>query len=272
MGHDDGSLDGAVVLVTGAARGQGRTHCLRLAAEGAAVIATDICAPVPDVGYPMASHEDLAETTRQVVAAGGQVSSHVVDVRDPTGMAAAVTSGVTTFGHLDGVIANAGICAVGPADVFSPALFQSIIDINLVGVWNTCVAAIPHLRTNGGGSMVLVSSSSGLKGLPYFSAYSAAKHGLVGLMQSLGLELARDLIRVNTVHPTGVDTEMTRGLGALGALIADHPEVGPLFVNALPVATVSPDEVSNAVLFLLSRSARSITGLTMTVDAGMALR
>ena len=272
MGRLIEGLEAKVILVTGAGRGQGRNHCVRLAEAGASVVAIDLCAPVPEVGYPMASTEDLEETARLVREAGGRCSIHAVDVRDAPGMAREVAAGVAALGRLDGVVANAGICAVGRAEEFSPALFEAVIAVNLIGVWNTCTAAIAHLREAGGGSMVLVSSAAGLKGMPYFGAYSAAKHGVVGLMQSLGLELAGALIRVNTVHPTGVDTEMTRGLGALGGLIAEQPEVGPLFINALPMATVSADDVSSAVLFLLSDQAVAITGLTMTVDAGMTLR
>ena len=272
MGRAESGLDGAVVLVTGAGRGQGRNHCVRRAEAGASVIATDICAPVEGADYPMASAEDLAETARLVESMGTRAVATVVDVRDAASMVAAVDAGVAELGRLDGVVANAGICAVGTTEEFSPATFQAVIDINLVGVWNTCRAAVPHLRSGGGGSMVLVSSSAGIKGMPFFSAYSAAKRGLVGLMQSMGIEFADASIRVNTVHPTGVDTEMTRGLAALGPLLAERPSLGPLFMNALPMATVTPDDVSNAVLFLLSDAAASVTGLTMTVDAGITLR
>lgn len=261
-----------MVLVTGAGRGQGRNHCLRLAESGAAIIATDVCAPIDGVGYPMASLDDLATTAELVGRAGGRISTHVVDVRDGAGMARAVDEGVRSFGRLSGVVANAGICAVSRADDLAEDLFGLMMAVNVGGVWNTCAAAIPHLRENGGGSMVLISSSAGRKGVPFFTAYSASKHGLVGLMQSLALELATASIRVNTVHPTGVDTAMTRGLAALGGLIADQPELGAHFVNALPMATVTPDDVSDAVLFLLSDRAAAVTGLTMTVDAGMSVR
>ena len=267
-----GGLDGSVVLVTGAGRGQGRNHCVRLAEAGASIIAIDICAPIDEVGYPMASTDDLAETASLVEEAGGRAITCVVDVRDAVALAEAVEGSVEQLGGLDGVVANAGICAVGTTTEFSPSLFQTVIDVNLVGVWNTCRAAVPHLVDRGRGAMVLVSSSAGIKAMPYFAAYSAAKRGLVGLMQSLGLELAEASIRVNTVHPTGVDTEMTRGLTALEPLLAEQPSLGPVFLNALPMRTVTPDDVSNAVLFLLSDDAASITGLTMTVDAGITLR
>jgi SDR family mycofactocin-dependent oxidoreductase len=271
MGQGTSGLDGAVVVVTGAGRGQGRNHCVRLAEAGASVIAIDVCAPIEGVDYPMATTEDLAETARLVESAGGRATTFVADVRDLKAMVEAIDAGVAALGGLDGIVANAGICAVGSTTEFSPALFQTVIDVNLVGAWNTCRAAIPHLL-DGGGSIVLISSSSGIKAMPFFGAYSAAKHGLVGLMQSIGLELAESSIRVNTVHPTGVDTEMTRGLGALGPLLERQPSLGPVFMNALPMATVTPDDVSNAVLFLLSEDAAAVTGLTMTVDAGITLR
>ena len=272
MRRTESGLEGAVVLVTGAGRGQGRNHCLRLAEAGASIIATDICGPIDGVEYPMANAEDLAETVHLIEAAGARAVARIVDVRDADAMMSAVDEGAAELGHLDGVVANAGICAVGSTEEFPPSLFQTVIDVNLIGVWNTCRAAIPHLRARGHGSLVLVSSSAGIKGMPYFGAYSAAKHGLVGLMQSLGLELADASIRVNTVHPTGVDTDMTRGLSALGPLIAQKPSMGPLFLNALPMATVTPNDVSNAVLFLLSPDAAAVTGLSMTVDAGITLR
>ena len=267
-----GRLAGKVALVTGAARGQGRSHAVRMAAEGADVIALDLDTPVDEVDYVTATAEDLAATATLVEEAGGRVVTRSVDVRDATGMTAAVSEGVSELGRLDVVVANAGVCAIRRWDEVTPALWDAVVGINLTGVWNTCAAALPHLLDAGAGSMILISSTAGLKGQPFLTAYVASKHGVVGIMRSLANELASKHIRVNSLHPTGVDTPMLNGMVGLTERIEGDPDVGALFRNSLPVDLVGPDDISNAVLFLASDESRYVTGLTMTVDAGASAR
>ena len=271
-GRPSGRVAGKVALITGAARGQGRSHAVRLAAEGADVIAVDICGPVADIEYTTATPEDLATTVRLVEEAGSRVVTHMVDVRDNSGLSDAVADGVELLGRLDIVVANAGVCSIQRWDEVTPALWDTVIGINLTGVWNTCVASIPHLVEAGGGSMILVSSAAGLKGQPFLTPYVASKHGLVGIMRSLSNELAANHIRVNSLHPTGVDTPMLVGMVGLTDRLEVSPELGPLFHNSLPVDLLQPEDISNAVLFLASDEARYVTGLTMTVDAGTTSR
>ena len=267
-----GRVAGTVALITGAARGQGRSHAVRLAAEGADIIAVDICAPVADVSYPTATPEDLATTARLVEEAGARVVTAAVDVRDGADLAAAVAEGAAALGGLDIAVANAGVCSIQRWDEVTPALWDTVIGINLTGVWNTCTAAIPHLVARGGGSLILVSSAAGLKGQPFLTPYVASKHGLVGIMRSLSNELASGHVRVNSLHPTGVDTPMLVGMVGLTGHLETSPELGPLFHNSLPVDLLRPEDISNAVLFLASDEARYVTGLTMTVDAGTTSR
>ena len=267
-----GLLTGRVALVTGAARGMGRCHAVRLAAAGAAVLAVDRCADIDTIAYPLANPADLEETARLVTGAGGRIVTAVADVRDAEGLRHAVDGGVAELGRLDVVVANAGVCAIAGWDEVTPELWRDIIDVNLTGTWNTATAAAPHLIAAGGGSMILVSSTAGLKGQPFLGPYAASKHGVVGIMRVLANELAAHSVRVNTVHPTGVDTPMAGGLSGLGERIAGAPELGPIFMNALPAEAIGPDDVADAVLFLASDAARYVTGLTMTVDAGALLR
>lgn len=267
-----GRVAGKVALITGAARGQGRSHALRLAAEGADILAIDICAPVDHVDYATATGDDLATTARMVEEAGARVVTRTVDVRDASGLTAAVAEGAAALGGLDIAVANAGVCSIQRWDEVTPELWNTVIGINLTGVWNTCTAAIPHLLEAGGGSMILISSTAGLKGQPFLTPYVASKHGLVGIMRSLANELASKHIRVNSLHPTGVDTPMLNGMTGLTERIEASPDVGSLFLNSLPVDLVQAADVSNAVLFLASDEAKYVTGLTMTVDAGASAR
>ena len=267
-----GRLPGKVALVTGAARGQGRNHAVRLAKEGADLILVDICGPVPHLGYDTATPADLDETARLVSEAGARAHTAAVDVRDAAGMVDAVTAGVTALGRLDVVVANAGVVSTQRWDEITPELWETVIGINLTGVWNTCQAALPHVVATGGGSMILISSTSGLKGLPFLTPYVASKHGVVGIMRSLANELAPRKVRVNSLHPTGVGTTMLGGMVPLTGYIEDQPATGPLFDNALPATLIGVDDVSDAVLFLASDESRFVTGLTMTVDAGATNR
>jgi len=271
-GDRPGRLAGKVALVTGAARGQGSNHAVRLAAEGADLVLIDVCAPVPHLGYPTAAPDDLAETARRVVATGARAHVAEVDVRDAAGLAEAVAAGVGALGRLDVVVANAGVVSTQRWDEITPELWDTVVGINLTGVWNTCQAALPHVLAGGGGSLILISSTSGLKGLPYITPYVASKHGVVGIMRSLANELAPRGVRVNSLHPTGVATPMLGGMVALTGYIEDEPATGPLFDNALPATLIGVDDVSDAVLFLASDESRYVTGLTMTVDAGATNR
>jgi (+)-trans-carveol dehydrogenase len=275
-----GRVAGKVAFITGAARGQGRSHALRLAAEGADIIGVDICRPVGAVAYPMAASADLAETAREVRSLGRRVVAREADVRDYPALKAALDEGVAELGQLDIVCAHAGVFASGPAHLVSEDDWQTVIDINLTGCWHTCKAAIPHLIERGmGGSIVITNSGLGLRGRPDAVQYVSAKHGLVGLMRTLALELAPHGIRVNSVHPTMVDTPAIQNEAnyALFRPDLEHPDrrqaaEAYATINVLPIPWVEPADVSNAVLFLVSDEARYITGVTLPVDAGAAIK
>ncbi|SDC21955.1 (+)-trans-carveol dehydrogenase [Geodermatophilus telluris] len=277
-----GKLDGKVALITGAARGQGRSHALRLAQEGADVIAVDRCADVPTVGYPMATEDDLAETARQVEALDRRIVTRVADVRDTAALRAAVDEGVAELGRLDIVLANAGIASFAPVEDLTDEMWDEMIDINLTGVFKTVRAAVPHIRAHGqGGAIVLTSSTAGIKGLGNLAHYVAAKHGVVGLVKTFANEFAPDMIRVNSVHPTAVSTDMIHNRKTYGNFVPDKPEdevtqddVAPLFqgLNAMPVPWVEAGDISNAVLWLVSDDARFVTGVQLPVDAGSVVK
>jgi SDR family mycofactocin-dependent oxidoreductase len=267
-----GRVAGKVAFVTGAGRGQGRSHAIRLAEEGADIIAIDICRDYDTVGYGMSTEEDLANTVKQVEALDRRIIARPADVRNAQALKNIVDEGVAELGRLDIVVANAGICTVQAWDEVTPAVWQDTLDTNLTGVWNTMVAGVPHLIAAGGGSIIATSSTAGIKGLPYFAPYVAAKHGVVGIAKTMANELARYKIRVNTVHPAGVNTPLGNGLGDLNALIERDPHLGPIYTNALPVESLEPRDVSNAVLFLASDEAQYVTGLEFTVDAGNTIR
>jgi SDR family mycofactocin-dependent oxidoreductase len=266
-----------IALITGAGRGQGRAHAIRLAEEGASIIAFDICAPVASVSYDMSTPEDLEETCALVRAAGGRIHAAQVDVRDFDLLARELAAGIDALGGLDIVVANAGIASYAAGHEISEAAWQEMIDINLTGTWHTIKAAVPHLVAGRrGGSIVLTSSAAGLQGTPNLAHYVAAKHGVTGLMRSFANELAPHWIRVNSVNPTQVDTPMIMNdeifrmfrpdLAAPGR--DDIVEVSTA-TNALPVPWVESSDVANAVLFLASDEARYITGVALPVDAGI---
>lgn len=276
-----GRVEGKVAFITGAARSQGRSHALRLAQEGADIIAVDIAGPVPSIQmYPPATEDDLAETVRQVEALDRRIVATKADVRDSGALKAAVDEGVAQLGRLDIVLANAGVFEIQPALEVSDDAWREMIDINLTGVWNTCKVALPHLIEGGrGGAMVLTSSTAGLQGTPNTIHYTAAKHGVVGIMRTLANEFAQHSIRVNSVHPTGVDTVMIQNEKTWGLFAPDDPapsreKAEPIFqsTNALPVPWVEPVDISNAILFLVSDEARYITGVTLPVDAGYTVK
>ncbi len=205
-------------------------------------------------------------------AAGRQVVTATADVRDLDALRAAANEGASALGAIDIVVANAGICTLQPWDQVTPQVWQETIDINLTGVWNTCAVTAPHVVAAGGGALILISSTAGLKGQPFLAPYAAAKHGVVGIMRVLANELAEHSVRVNTIHPTGVQTPLLEGLHAMSSLIEEHPDLGPILMNSLPVESVEPGDISNTVVFLASDEAKYVTGLTMTVDAGATAR
>jgi len=276
-----GRVEGKVAFITGAARGQGRAHAIRLAEEGADIIAVDICEDIDGIPYGGATEADLAQTVKEVEALDRRIVASKADVRDFTALREALDAGVAELGRLDIVSANAGI-GLSPAlaQDISEVTWQTMIDINLTGVWHTTKAATPHLIDGGrGGSMVLTSSSQGLRSSQNIAHYASAKHGLVGLMRTLALELAPHWIRVNSVHPTNVDTPMIMNDATFRLFRPDmeHPEredmaEAALAMNALPVAWVEPVDISNAVLFLASDEARYVTGVALPVDAGSILK
>lgn len=271
-----GRVEGKIALVTGAGRGQGRSHAVRLAREGASIIALDICAPVESVSYEMASQEDLALTGELVQEQGGRAYTAVVDVRDYDRLEQQVAAGVADLGGLDIVVSNAGIASYAPGDEITEPAWQEMLDINLTGTWHTIKAAVPHLKQRGGGSIILTSSAAGLQGNKNLAHYVASKHGVVGLMRSFANELAEHWIRVNSVNPTQVETPMIMNEEIFRLFRPDLPDpkrediidvsVG---VHALPIPWVQSEDVSNAVLFLASDEARYITGVALPVDAGL---
>lgn len=271
-----GRLDNKVALVTGAARGQGRAHAIRLAEEGADVIAVDICAQVESAPYTLATPSDLAETAKLVEDLDRRVLTRQADVRDLAGLQQVVADGVAEFGKIDILVANAGIASFGPAWELTEDQWQEMIDVNLTGVWKTTKAVIPHLIERGeGGSIVLTSSVAGLVAYANLAHYTSAKHGVTGLMRTLAVELAPHNIRVNSVHPTTVNTDMINNPAIYGLFFPhlENPskaeaEAGFIHMNGLRVPWVEPVDVSNAVLYLASDEARYVTGTTQVVDAG----
>ena len=264
-----GRIEGQVAWVTGAGRGQGRSHAVRLAEEGADVLVTDVCRDISDaLSYPLASVDDLEETASLVRATGRRCLVRQADVRDIGALRVAVADAVAEFGRIDTVVANAGVISSGRAWELSEEAWDVVVGVNLTGVWNTARAAIPAMLDQGdGGSIVIISSAGGIRGHVPYAHYVASKHGVVGLMKALSNELATSGIRVNTVHPTGVSGTGLSLSSSVEELVASTPlfELGTM--NTMAPA-VEPRDVSNAVLFLASDEARYVTGLQMTVDAG----
>jgi (+)-trans-carveol dehydrogenase len=279
-GNMTGKLEGKVAFITGAARGQGRSHAITLAREGADIIAVDICAQVGSVPYPMATPEDLAQTVKEVETLDRRIVATDVDVRDYDALKQALDDGVAQLGRLDIVSANAGIVSYGRVEELPEQTWRDVIDVNLTGEWHAAKAAIPHLRAGGrGGSIILTSSDAGLKALQNLAHYVAAKHGVIGLMRTLALELAPDFIRVNALAPTSVNTPMIMNEPTYRVFRPDlenptaEDMAGPATaVNVLPIPWVEPVDISNAVLWLASEESRYVTGITLPVDAGAAIK
>lgn len=276
-----GRVEGKVAFISGAARGQGRAHAVRLAQEGADIIAVDICKQIDSVQIPLSTPEDLAETADLVKSHNRRVYPAEVDVRDFAALKAAVDTGVEQLGRLDIIVANAGIGNGGATlDKTSERDWTDMIDVNLSGVWKTVKAGVPHMLAGGhGGSIILTSSVGGLKAYPHTGHYVAAKHGVVGLMRTFAVELGQHMIRVNSVHPTNVNTPLFMNDGTMKLFRPDLQNPGPedmkvvaQMMHTLPIGWVEPEDVSNAVLFLASDESRYITGVTLPVDAGSCLK
>ena len=277
-----GRVEGRVAFITGAARGQGRSHAVRLAQEGADIIAIDVCKPISRSSeIPPSTTDDLAETADLVKALNRRIVTAEVDVRDYDALKAAVDSGVEQLGRLDIIVANAGIGNGGQTlDKTSEHDWKDMIDVNLSGVWHTVKAGVPHLLSGGhGGSIVLTSSVGGLKAYPHTGHYIAAKHGVVGLMRTFAVELGAQNIRVNSVHPTNVNTPLFMNEGTMKLFRPDLENPGPddmkvvgQLMHTLPIGWVEPEDIANAVLFLASDEARYITGVTLPVDGGSCLK
>ncbi|WP_179474535.1 mycofactocin-coupled SDR family oxidoreductase [Mycolicibacterium vinylchloridicum] len=277
-----GRVEGKVAFITGAARGQGRSHALRLAQEGADIIAVDVCKRISsNDDIPAPTPDDLAETADLVKGLNRRVVTAEVDVRDYDALKAAADGGVEQLGRLDIIVANAGIGNGGQTlDHVSESDWDDMIGVNLTGVWKTVKAAVPHLISAGrGGSIILTSSVGGLKAYAHTGHYIAAKHGVVGLMRTFAVELGHHSIRVNSVHPTNVNTPLFMNEGTMKLFRPDLENPGPedmavvaQMMHVLPVGWVEPVDISNAVLFLASDESRYVTGLPMTVDAGSMLK
>lgn len=277
-----GRVEGKVAFITGAARGQGRSHAVRLAEEGADIIAVDVCKPVSGTDLiPHSTPADLAETVELVKGLGRRIVPAEVDVRDFDALKAAVDDGVQQLGRLDVIVANAGIGNGGATLAeTSQEDWDTMLGINLEGVWKTVKAGVPHVISGGnGGSIILTSSVGGLKAYPNTGHYVAAKHGVVGLMRTFAVELGAQSIRVNSVHPTNVNTPMFMNEGTMKMFRPDLENPGvddfrPVaeFMHVLPIGWVEPVDISNAVLFLASDESRYVTGLPVTVDGGSMLK
>ncbi|MFI5041613.1 MAG: mycofactocin-coupled SDR family oxidoreductase [Acidimicrobiales bacterium] len=269
-----GRLDGKVAFITGAARGQGRAHAVRLASEGADIIAVDICHGFDSVKLDPSTPADLDDTAALVEKEGRRIVARQADVRDLGALQAVLDEGVRELGRLDVVVANAGVITCGWSWELSAAQWQEVVDVNLTGVFHTAKVAIPTMIRQGqGGSIIMTSSTAGLYGQPFTASYTASKHGVVGLARCMANELAEHSIRVNTIHPTGVQTHMYTDVPDLMALIETRAEtLGPVFMNSLPVEAMEPEDVAAVVAFLASDDSKYITGAQIPVDAGKLTR
>lgn len=275
-------LEGQVAFITGAARGQGRNHAVRLAERGVDIVALDINRTIETVPYPGPDADDLAETVRLVEATGRRIVAREADVRDADAVRAVLAEGIEAFGRLDIVIPNAGVASVASVREMTDAMWHDMIDINLSGTWHAVSAALPHMGTSQpggrGGSIVLVGSVASFKGMANIVHYVATKHAMVGMAKTLATELGPDGIRVNVICPTNVDTPMVQNPFTRKLFMPDHPdpqredaerEGSPhRQANAIPVPWVDCDDTTNAMLFLVSDAGRYVTGTAIPVDAG----
>jgi SDR family mycofactocin-dependent oxidoreductase len=280
-----GLLDGRVAVISGVARGQGRATAVRLAEEGADIIGLDVCSDLETIPYPLSGVADLEETAENVRALGQQFVSAEVDVRESVGVRDAIDAGVSKLGRLDIVVANAGVASYAPAAELTDEQWSTVIDTNLSGVWHVVRASIPHIRAGGrGGSIVLTSSTAAHMGYPNMAHYGASKGGIVGLMQSLAVELGPNSIRVNTLHPSTVNTPMALndatyelfmpGMNLSDGSPLDNATLVESFkaMHVLPVPWVEPADVANAALFMASDLSRCVTGTQLRIDAGAVVR
>jgi SDR family mycofactocin-dependent oxidoreductase len=273
-------FEGKVALITGAARGQGRSHAVRFAEEGADIVAIDLCAQIETVSYPMARPEDLDETVNLVEKTGRRILAEHADVRDFRQLESVVEAAEKEFGRIDFVLANAGIAPGVGQQARNMSAYLDAVNIMLNGVYFTVEATLPALLRHGdGGAIVITSSAAGLKSPSTsfrtrnhgWAGYTAAKHGVVGLMRYFAATLGEKNIRVNSVHPTGVNTPMLNN-DCIDEYIAEYPEFGEVFRNILPVPTIEPTDVTEAMIYLCGRSGRYITGVALPVDAGLTLK
>src|SRR5882757_8896381 len=279
MAAADKPLDGRVAFITGAARGQGRAHAIRLANEGADIIAIDICGPISDtITYPLATSEELAETVRAVEATGRKILAREADIRDLAGLQQVVADGIEQFGRLDILVANAGVLSWGRMFEMSEEQWDTVIDVNLNGTWRTIRAAVPTMIEAGnGGSIIVVSSSTGIKATPGNGHYSASKHGLVGLTNALALEVGEYGIRVNSIHPHAVKTSMT-GFEGMSDILARYPSylhsLSPMPLRPKDIddperlGLMEAEEVSDVVAWLASSGSAALSGCQIAVDRG----
>lgn len=264
-----------MAVISGGARGQGRSHAVRLAREGADIVVFDLVDQLATVPYPMAVPADLDETVKLVEAEDRRCLGIVADTRDTAQVHQVIDAAMAEFGRIDIVLANAGVMTVSQQSWWdiSDQQWDETVGVNLTGVFKLCRAAIPHLIAGArGGSIVITSSVAGLRAYPYLTDYTAAKHGTVGLMRNLALELGPHNIRVNTIHPTGVASPMSFN-DFFGGWLAERPETTAWMVaNVMPTGAIAPAEVSEAIAWLVSDRARWVTGATLPVDAGFLLK
>ncbi|RAV03376.1 mycofactocin-coupled SDR family oxidoreductase [Mycolicibacter senuensis] len=267
-----GRLTDKVAFITGAARGQGRAHAVRMATEGADIIAIDVAGKLPDcVPYDSASPEELAETVQLVEATGRRIVSSVVDTRDYDGLREAADAGVAALGRLDIIVANAGITAPQVWDAITPESFRDVMDVNVTGTWNTVMAGAQHIIDGGrGGSIILISSAAGIKMQPFMIHYTASKHAVTGMARGLAAELGKHSIRVNSLHPGAVNTPM--GTGEMMAALHRANETNPGLMNMvtpfLPDYIAEPEDIADAVCWLASDESRMVTASRIPVDLG----
>jgi len=272
MSIEAGRLTGRVAFITGAARGQGRAHAVRMAGEGADIIAVDVAGKLPQcVPYDSATPEDLAETIALVEATGRRIVSAVVDVRDHDGLREAVADGVDALGRLDVIVANAGITAPSPWDQITPEAFRDVMDVNVTGTWNTVMAGAPKIIEGGrGGSIILISSAAGVKMQPFMVHYTASKHAVTGMARAFAAELGKHAIRVNSVHPGPVNTDMGTGdmVAGLNKAMETNPQLNNMLTPFLPIWVAEPEDIADTVCWLASDESKLITAEAISVDQG----